>query len=360
MLKKFDRHGMNLKEFAQVLRDDASLKEDMIVDRRALALTDDAKLKVSGAGEYDVRPHCHRHIGELTGIPAAYYDKCLGANSALLARNVNHWMPQVEDDKTAGRMLRTIGGDARALLSSSYRRIDHEDVAEHALPVLLDIPGLRVLDCAITETKMYLKVMDENMFEDVAIPGGGRDIVRAGLVISNSEVGNGSVLVQPLLRRDLCGNNLLAYFGKMSARHSGARHDLADVHYEMLSDETRALDAAATLAKLKDVIKGVLSAEGFGRNIAAVREAQKEKIGGDPIKAIERLSRTLKTTEQEKGSILRHLIEGGDLSRWGVLNAVTSTAQDLEQYERQTHFEALGGKLLDMPAGTWREIAEAA
>ena len=41
--------------------------------------------------------------------------------------------------------------------------------------------------------------------------------------------------------------------------------------------------------------------------------------------------------------MLRHLIEGGDLSAYGLVNAVTHFAQDVDDYDRATEFEALGG-----------------
>jgi hypothetical protein len=38
---------------------------------------------------------------------------------------------------------------------------------------------------------------------------------------------------------------------------------------------------------------------------------------------------------------------------------VTRTAVDVESYDRATDLEALGGKIVTMPEGSWREIATA-
>jgi len=62
----------------------------------------------------------------------------------------------------------------------------------------------------------------------------------------------------------------------------------------------------------------------------------------------------------EQSSVLRHLIEGGDLSRWGLANAVTRAAADVESYDRSTELEAIGGAVVDLPAAQWKVIAEAA
>ena len=47
--------------------------------------------------------------------------------------------------------------------------------------------------------------------------------------------------------------------------------------------------------------------------------------------------------------MLKHLIKGGDLSAWALANAVTRAAADLESYDRATEFEALGGKVIELP-----------
>ena len=65
-------------------------------------------------------------------------------------------------------------------------------------------------------------------------------------------------------------------------------------------------------------------------------------------------------TDDDRGGILRHLINGGDLSRWGVTNAVTRYSQDVQSYDKATELEALGGTLIELNKTDWRAIAEAA
>jgi hypothetical protein len=49
-----------------------------------------------------------------------------------------------------------------------------------------------------------------------------------------------------------------------------------------------------------------------------------------------------------------------DLSAYGLVNAVTHFSQDVEDYDRATEFEALGGKLIELALGDWKELAHAA
>lgn len=78
-------------------------------------------------------------------------------------------------------------------------------------------------------------------------------------------------------------------------------------------------------------------------------------------KAIEVLSQKLHFTESEGNDILTSLASGGDLSAWGMLNAVTAQAHNKAiSYDRAVEFEVLGGKLLDLGRKEWSEILEAA
>ena len=49
----------------------------------------------------------------------------------------------------------------------------------------------------------------------------------------------------------------------------------------------------------------------------------------------------------------------GDLSGYGLVNAVTHYSQDVEDYDRATEFEALGGKLIELAPTEWKGLAHA-
>jgi len=57
---------------------------------------------------------------------------------------------------------------------------------------------------------------------------------------------------------------------------------------------------------------------------------------------------------------MRQLIAEGDLSAYGLVNAVTHYSDDVEDYDRATESEALGGKLIELSSSEWEELAEAA
>ncbi|MFM2005765.1 MAG: hypothetical protein RLZZ09_1420, partial [Pseudomonadota bacterium] len=53
------------------------------------------------------------------------------------------------------------------------------------------------------------------------------------------------------------------------------------------------------------------------------------------------------------------LIVEGDLTAYGLVNAVTHYSQEVTDYDRATDFEALGGKLIELPVSDWRDVVTA-
>ena len=52
--------------------------------------------------------------------------------------------------------------------------------------------------------------------------------------------------------------------------------------------------------------------------------------------------------------------DGGELTQYGLLNAVTRQSKMAESYDRATELERLGGNIITLKPHEWRAIAEAA
>lgn len=301
-------------------------------------------------GTYDVRPIAHDQIGAFTEIPSRYYDRMLRDQPELLAQNVNTWLHR---DQRSKRMVRTIGGSARAFLSNRYQRIENEEIAAVALPILLGDKNLQVVSAEVTERKLFIQATTSRVVGDVK----KGDAVQAGVIISNSEVGQGSVSVQRMVYRLVCLNGMVLPDGKYRANHTGAR---LDDNEALWKDDTRQAEDKSILLKVRDLVSAAMSEGPFNASLEKVRESTQQRITGNPAKAIEVLSAKLGVTETEQGGILRALIEGADLSRWGVINAVTAQAHVANDYDRSVEFEAMGARVLDLTPADWSVVAEAA
>ena len=102
-------------------------------------------------------------------------------------------------------MVRVLDHNIRAFLSDRYRRLDHLELCSAVLPVIQEMKGAEITSCDVTDAHLYLKVINRKLKEEVAVG----DVVQAGFVISNSEIGLGSLRVEPLVFRLVCKNGLI-------------------------------------------------------------------------------------------------------------------------------------------------------
>jgi hypothetical protein len=198
------------------------------------------------------------------------------------------------------------------------------------------------MSCEVTERRLYIKAVDERIKADVPTGksmGDGShtffDTVSPAVIIANSEVGLGALSIDSGVFTKVCTNLAAIAGGGMKRRHLGARHDLGgETVRHLLSDDTKRATDKAIWMQVRDVVKGAFEEARFQAHCDKLKGMAVQKIEGDPIKVVELSCRRFGITETEQPSVLRHLIEGGDLSRYGLFNAVTRTAQDLDSYDR--------------------------
>ena len=336
--------GLNINELAKKITDQAEKKVDMVVDSRSMQLLpveqDDVTtnapvlMSIDDSKQMEITSTAHRQLATRLQIPYAYYERVMNNNPVLLAENVNNWLGQTQNK----RMIRTYQSDGstvwdlmRADLSNKYLTFDNEDVAEAVLPVMFD-EQLEIISSNVTEKKLYIKAVTDKLTGEIE----KGDVVRGGVIVSNSEVGYGSVNVQAFIERLVCMNGMIAETS-FRRRHIGASHDITD----LLSRDTLNKTSEALVGQVQDVVRNVLSNEGFNNVLGKLRETTETEIA-KPIDAVEIIQKQFRFTEDEKDSVLNHLIKGGDTTKWGLTNAVTRASQDLEDYDRATEFEKFG------------------
>jgi hypothetical protein len=357
----------NLQEMAAELERRAAAKRDLIVPTpklQALLIGDKFQLDVDGKELLTVNDLAHRQIGEHAGIPAVYYDKMRKEAPDLLADNINRWFRE----EPSNRLVRTMEGQVRAFLSDKYKPIENEDMARATLPALLEL-DLEIMSSEITERRFYIKAVDKKVSRELAKIGGnfgdGKHVilrtVSPALTISNSEVGFGAASVLGGVYDAFCSN--LASFGERSVRkyHVGSSNEIgADETYAVLSDETKKLTDQATLAQMTDVVKAAFDRARFDSLVAKIEGTQADKIEGDPVKVVSFAAKRFGLNETEGKDVLRHLIEGASLTRFGLYNAITRASQDVPDYDRASELERTGGKIIELPEAEWRVIGMAA
>ena len=356
------KQGRSIVDLATEVQRQVDAKVDYVADTRKLKMVVNGhgpRLEVEGEGDYGVTEHAHRQIGERIGIPAKYYDRMLAEAPTLLESNVNHWFT----NKPERRMVRVLDGDTRAFLSEKFRPLDNHDLAEAVLPALTN-SGASVQSCEITPSRMYIKAVVDAVQREVPPPDNRRGygygnavIVSPGIVISNSEVGMGALSIQPAVHFLACTN--MAVWAQHALRKYHVGKPLVDGSedvWRFLTDRTKELTDAALWAQVRDLAAGALEGNVFDAIVDDLRLARGEAIGS-VVATVERLGERKGLPEHERAGVLNYLIEGGDLTKFGLSNAITRFSQDVESYDRASSLEQLGGEVITLPKGEWESIA---
>lgn len=317
------------------------------------------RFRVADKGSFAPTELMHDQLGRWAGIPSIYYDRLkVGTNGdrTLLASNVNHWLKQQKET----RLIRTLDGKARAFLSNRYRTIDNFDVANAALPILVQeskkLGNIDIASCDVTETRLYVKVTSKRLTYEVK----KGDVVQAGIVISNSEVGKGSVRIEPFLLRLVCENGAIIEDNAIRKFHLGRQSAELEAAEQVFQDATRKADDHAFVLKLQDVVRAAFDQGNFDKLRGITVDATTRKIKAPIQDVVEEVVSRFNLSERYADSFLKNLIEGGDTSQWGLANAVTAAANTAESYEKATELERIGGSIMTLDGHAWRDLADAA
>ena len=343
--------GISLVELAKKIEANRDLKQDFIAPTEQLNMVvhEDKKVALNlPVGSYPIMPLAHDQIAARVDIPKKYYERMRNEAPELLANNVNTWFRKNPEK----RMVRTLGGDVRAFLSNRYNRIENEEIAEVAIPILYQIPDVKIVSAEVTDRRLYIQAVSPRLQGEVK----KGDVVQAGVVISNSEVGAGAVSIARMNYRLVCLNGMIMP-DKFRAYHTGRQIEDTE---SLWQDDTRKADDRAILLKVRDMVKAAVDAAEFAKTIDRMRALTEGRMTGKPDEVIEVLCAKVGMSETEKGGVLRSLIEGGDLSAWGMINAITAQAHTSKDYDRAVELEAAGGQLLELPNSEWKRILEAA
>lgn len=360
------KNGKTLVELAQAVQDAASRKVDTVVDTRNLSVTvnpesTDKAVSLNVLNKPSpMTEHALGQVLEHTGVPAKYAERMRKEAPDLLETNVNAWFQR----KPTSRLIRQMqNGDlnTRAFLSNRYRRMDHDKQLAAVLPELLEqisSTNMEVVSTELTERRLYLKAVFPKFSGEVK----KGDIVRWGFELQNSEIGEGRLTLIPFFDRLWCLNGAtmqgIIDDLKLAKAHLGRK--LEDGVLDYVSDEAIEADDKALSLVLRDTLRAYMDPSRWASVLATLREAAASTQVKDPIGAVAVVAKTLQLPKSEENEVLKNFLRDNDMTKWGMANAITRLANDdAVSYDRATELEALGGKIITLPASDWREITTA-
>jgi hypothetical protein len=155
------------------------------------------KMLIAGE-EHRMKPIAQHAISNRLGIPFHYLQKC---DSDLQAVNLNRWMEQEKNDRP---FVRFDGNDVRAVFTPRYTPIDNLRVL-HQLETNGYSPETNV-QCSLDGEFMLLNIPDK----EKAFKLNGKDEMRPGISIANSEVGLLALTISAFVLRLVCTNGLIS------------------------------------------------------------------------------------------------------------------------------------------------------
>jgi hypothetical protein len=322
----------------------------LILDGTEPALRPDGVTMTTGS--YAVSDVADGQLADKLGIPLPYLRRMHADATDLYDANVNGWLART-DRRFLIRVLR--GGDGtgvvRAVLSDKYSRIDHLDVLMAALDGIRDSGVPVVIDGAdLTERRMSVRVhsprvqaMAPQLLAGYRSPFDGRPgtdlpVVWGGFLISNSETGFGAFTIAPRLHVQVCSNGLVMTASALRRTHLGSRHDDSDGVITW-SEATTAKTLELVTSRTRDAVAAYLDA-GYVTRMIRDLETVCGKPVTDPDTTISIIASKLRFTEDHQRAILAHFTAGGAMSAGGVLHAITSVAQTLDDADAAHDLEA--------------------
>jgi len=139
----------------------------------------------------------------------------------------------------------------RAFLSVDYGAYDNKQIAE-TVHSMLGTGAITIKDFVLEESNLYLKLVSEETIDR------GADL-KAGIMIGNSEVGLGSVSVEPFVFRKPCTNDLIVTDEK-SFRHAHIHFTTTEFSNRTAEGISHAFEVASSVldASLKTHQESVL------------------------------------------------------------------------------------------------------
>jgi len=345
----------------------------------------------SAAGTYRPTQVAEEGISAKLGINLAYLRRLRDERPDLWDANVNGWLHgndligiAPDGRKFLLRLFQAEGdnlGVARAVLSDSYKVIDNLDA------LMATLEGIRQAGTEVefdgldlTERRLYARVVAPQIRAhapailagyrspfggEVYIPGrnwtpeqarqaaaregrgyepGAEPILFAGFVISNSEVGDGAWSITPRIVAEICGNGLQITADVTRAIHLGSRQDGGVVRY---TADTMDKELALITARARDAVATFLSPDYLRAKVNEI-----ERKAGAPVRhpeeTVRQVAKTANFSDEMADSILAHFIRGGQLTAGGIMQAVTSVAQTLDDADTAHDLEAQALHVMDL------------
>ena len=296
----------------KIIQDDQN-KWDRKATSQELRMSQEGMLEVSNNGDtagYSLSDLATTQMCQRLDVPVAYYRR-LPSEMKVLVANFD-----LSRQNGQGFLLRGKGEWIRAFLSEKYVVYNNSQIAE-TVQVLLKDANIEIKTFVFEETHMFLKIISNEIVDSASG-------LKAGVMVGNSEVGLGSISVEPFVFRKVCTNDLIVAEEK-SFRHAHIHFTPSELSRRMAEGISHAFEIASSA-------------------LDTFLATRMEPII-DPVAAIRKIAEERKLSQKFTDEIVGHYQVEPEPSRFGVINAFTSAAQTLAPLQ-MIEMERLAGTLV--------------
>lgn len=336
----------DLTSFAQEIERREQNKQDYIASSSKLAMVDDSSLSVDGVGTFHINNFAHGQIAEKLKIPKVYYDR-IGDVKGLRDANVNMLMWNEPHKK---RLVRTLDGNVRAMLSDSYKPIDNYDIIKSCIfPLLNNIGAIEIHSSSLSETQMYLQIAFKQFQVEIRQ---GQIIAYSG-TFTNSEVGKGSVDLLSWIKDYSCNNGAIrtSIFRKY---HIGKRTEEGE-DVSIWKNDTLQAELESYRLRMRDAIMATFTEENFLAEVNKIKNAISDKIP-NIVDTVENVTKRYNFSEDQGKAIISDMTNTGHINRWGLISGITALAHKIDNPDVQFEIEKIGGSIIDISPADWRYL----
>jgi len=165
-------------------------------------------------------------------------------------------------------------------------------------------------------------------------------VVFAGLLISNSELGDGAFSIKPRITIEICGNSHTVEADALRVVHLGGKMEQGVVEW---SEDTNRKALELVASKTRDAVRTFLTPAYVEAQVAKLEEDAGTPVTDAKATIHEVVTKSIIPAGLED-EVLNLFIKGGQTTAGGVMQAVTAATQRVEDADLRAELEgaALG------------------
>ncbi len=333
----------SLTKLAQEIERLETVKADYLVPSKDLEMIEDNFIHFGTKAEFKIEDNFHSQLASKLDIPKKYYDR-MSSIPGLRTANVNAWLK----NRTERNMVRTLEGKARAFLTDKFKPLDHFLILQAFFPVIKDM-HVEIKSSSLTPTNMYIQMVFPKLEGEVK----QGDVVQAGVVLTNSETGQGSVDISTVIWRLKCLNGMIGE-SLLHKYHTGRRIGNAEEDYSFYKEDTIQAELKSFQLRFRDIFSHAISESYFQDQLLKMRKAAGIEVK-DPIATIEEVTKQYYFSEEETKKLSNNFFNE-EKTVWGLANSITALAHEIENPDRQYQYEEIGNQIILNPT-QWEKVA---